>query len=143
MQVNPRRYGNAALWLGTPMLVLALPRMPLQGMDLMLAVGIVLVAAGLLLRLLAPDSRARYSRGGCLEIIGCGLISVLLVTVWRNWPQSAGDYHHNDGGDVVFEFVGLPFIWLVVTVLVLMFRSGTLAADGGVDALDLEDVSRV
>ena len=123
MNINPRSLGNLALGVGLAALV-ALRWVPLQFADAALSAGIILTAVGLLLRLVAPDSRAKYARGGAPDCVNCGVIAAALVAAWWNSPPAAdAPYHHNDGGDI-FAIVILPFIWVPVTGLLLLFRVG-------------------
>lgn len=79
MNINPRPPGNLALGVGAATL-LGLRWLPPQFSDPALSAGIILSAAGLMLRLVATDSRAKQGRGGILDTFLCGLI--VLPIVW-------------------------------------------------------------
>ena len=103
-------------------------KLPLQYSDGALTLGIVLTAAGLLCRLVAPDSRAKRGGSLILDMLLCGVIGAGLTSAWWNQPPPPNaPLRHNDGGDVV-GLVLLPILWILVSGLLLLFRQGMTGA---------------
>ncbi|MCW5872886.1 MAG: hypothetical protein KIS61_36900 [Candidatus Eremiobacteraeota bacterium] len=129
MKFNPRIYGNWFVLAGIlALLAFRWFRGPI--VDTGLSLGISLLAGGLLLRIMAPDSRSKRGQAGTLDAILCSLIGGVLAVGWWNMPPAPdAPYHHNDGGDMFAGLFFVPLAWMLITLPLLLFRMGMVGKE--------------